>query len=305
MHRSLLLLAIVGAQGQQAVPYYKLDNMMESFERYTFSVEYESLGKMDCTEGVIQIPFHPDPAVRKHQCFAKCLQEPNVPGCADHDSSGSNVLCLNYEKLYDLCTSLGECWGVSVETPYTSKWRGYLLSRQCQGNMQAGTGHDTFMKKIVTSADCALGRGVLISGGSYTHLEGLYMRNGKYEDEPFDSDDEYGYTQVFPEMGSKIVWHHSRCGWAVLQDMTDPPTPAPTPKSCEDDNPAANYAFGYSGEDEIENICGEAASAWGEGSYCRNKIFAAMCPKTCSGPCEDNDEALGEYTTMTGLFFEH
>merc|ERR1719482_1657725 len=27
-----------------------------------------------------------------------------------------------------------------------------------------------------------------------------------------------------------------------------------------------------------------------------------MCPKTCSGPCEDNDEALGEYTTMTGLF---
>jgi hypothetical protein len=71
MHRSLLLLAIVGAQGQQAVPYYKLDNMMESFERYTFSVEYESLGKMDCTEGVIQIPFHPEPAVRNHQSFAK------------------------------------------------------------------------------------------------------------------------------------------------------------------------------------------------------------------------------------------
>merc|ERR1719236_374697 len=91
-----VLLALAAAS-----PYYKLDNMMNSFMAYEYEVSYSPKTGQQCAEksGYIKIPFHPDVSVRKHQCFAKCSDDPSADGCESYDptkdTSGSNALCLD------------------------------------------------------------------------------------------------------------------------------------------------------------------------------------------------------------------
>jgi hypothetical protein len=121
------------------------------------------------------------------------------------------------------------------------------------------------------------------------------------------SEYDWGYTQVVPDLGSKIMWHSSKCGWVVVQDTTVAPPPPVVLPACEDNNAAANFAFGHlpDSDDYVEDICEVASSSWGMGGYCDNLIFAAMCQASCKvSTCQEagaQNAAAKEYLKMLGL----
>jgi hypothetical protein len=286
-----MLSLVLIAMGNAAMPYYAIDNRMSSLMAYEYDVSFDKTVMLEkfCKHS-IDVGNHPVDAVRSAHCYTKCGMDSGAdPDCTDYHSDTDlptePSLCVSREMLFTLCGMLEECWGV---THNTGLYHGYLNTYACQSAtaIHPKEGRDIYVKTLADKYDeCELGVGAELIGGAFPDVAGVYEQQ--------IVDGMITYAQVQPELGSKLTWHHSGCGWVVSKNIATykPPAVAPAPE-CPDDNAAANELFGQDGLDYDPNICATAGQVWGEGSYCANSAFAAVCKSSCLVPCGDSNRAM-------------
>jgi hypothetical protein len=284
---SLVLITI----GNAAMPYYAIDNRMSSLMSYEYKVSFNKTIMLEkfCKHS-IAVQDHPVDSVRSSHCYTKCAMDNGAdPDCTDFHSDTDlptePSLCVSRDTLFTLCAMLEECWGVTHNTGLA---HGYLLTSACQSPtaIHPKEGRDIYVKTLEDKYEaCELGVGAELIGSAYPEVAGVYEQRIK--------DGMIMYAQVQPELGSKLTWHHTGCGWVISRNIATykPPMMMPDPV-CPDNNPAANALFEQDGMDYDPKICETAGQVWGEGSYCANPIFAAVCPASCMAPCGDSDAGM-------------
>jgi hypothetical protein len=334
---SLVLVAqVYGAE--PASFYFQLGNTIDAYLEYEHSITYAVLPKPAASAGQackvafqISAPFHDDRAVRENQCFLKCKIDPMAPGCAyagnpayedickgaktadTHCFSGSNTLCVETEQdMADLCSSVAGCDSYTFRSYKSGKlelFGGELNMIGCRPpstgkynlNWDSKSGGIYFRTPGYSMEECPLGLGVEITGGPWDVMKGLYAADTS----------EYPvrrYTQVGAGKMNYISWHTSGCGWTGLAfDQTFATTPVVP--SCSDDDVLANYLFSQcsdfatcsvSDPDYHADICMTITTIWG-GDYCKNDIFAMVCPNACKADCTaDNNNAGAQLLAMLG-----
>jgi hypothetical protein len=282
------------------LPYYTLDNRMSSVMSEAHDVSFDEVHENSYCMHTIDVKNSADEELRSLQCHELCSGGAHTPECADYDpvidGPGESSLCATPEKLFALCGRLETCWGVTHNTGLN---HGYLNTYACAADaaVSSAEGRDVYVKKVSAPfgpGECPLGVGVEVLGAGHTpEVAGLYQ----------ESEDKESFFQVEPEQFmSKITFHSSGCGWVVSENLGNYKPPVVEPATvCPDDNVAASLAFGMDGDAADETICATAGSMWGEGSYCKNAVFAALCPGSCMIGCGDNDVALMEYWGYVGL----
>jgi hypothetical protein len=163
------------------------------------------------------------------------------------------------------------------------------------------TGYTFYEKTFGALPECEMGSGAEIIGSPYEEVNGIYV-----DCMPGDTGCVPGKTLVQltdnagrKGKGSKIVWHHSNCGWAVKRDISAPaPAPAPSSPTCVDNDAAAAFAFMMPADSG--SIC-SIAGGW-TSSYCGHPLFYALCAATC-GCADVQAAAVKEYASLIGESF--
>jgi hypothetical protein len=279
-----MLSLVLVAMSNAAMPYYAIDNRMSSLMSYEYEVSFDKTIMVEkfCTHS-IAVQTHPVHLVRSSHCYTKCAMDTGMdPDCSDFHSDtdlpDEPSLCVSREMLFQLCGMLEECWGV---THNTGLKHGYLNTYACQSPtaIHPKEGRDIYVKTLDDKYDaCELGVGAELVGGAFPEVAGVY--------EQHIMDGMIAYAQVQPELGSKLTWHHTGCGWVVSRNVATYKPPVMEPAlTCPDDNDVVNVYFQQFGMDYDPTICATAGHVWGEGSYCANPIFASVCPASCMAPC--------------------
>jgi hypothetical protein len=200
----------------------------------------------------------------------RCVNKPamRVPTL---DGPDSPALCGTLQELKDLCVAIEACHSVTFHDNHGS--RGYLNSFACgeAANIVAEPTSTLHTKNIGSTPDCVLGTGVEVVS-PYAMVHGVYEKQ---------SDSLYSHVDTL----STVEWDAANgCGWVVYRSTDDTAAPTPAPAVCQDNNDLVNFLFGLSGSDKVATIC-SMAGAWGDGSYCYNPTFAALCASTCGTDC--------------------
>jgi hypothetical protein len=301
---SALVFTVLGA------PYYVLDNRMESFVRTQFTASYSS-GVADtyCPKAV-PIASHRMETVRMAQCKVVCAADPAAAGCQLSGEEGfhpltDDMICGDLADAKDLCTSLPECSGVTFEDGSDRALLNSLACYELGGPEGSHPGYTFYTKTFGDMPACELGSGAEISGSPYPEVNGVYV-----DCEPGDAPNCVPHKTLVQltdndgrsGKGSKIVWHHTNCGWAVKRDISTPASPVVvTPPTCVDNDAAAAFAFDMP---PGEPICSIAGVDWDAG-YCAHPLFYALCHASCG--CKTGQAlldmeaaAVAEYITLVG-----
>merc|ERR1719482_2456279 len=138
-------------------------------------------------------------------------------------------------------------------------------------------GSAMYIKDVGTMKSCPLGEGVEVTS-PYPEVHGVYE---KVDSKTFSHIDTL----------SSVEWDTNDCGWIVWRSTLTTPEPAAPVPGCMDNNAMVNELFGFTGPNVVDDICSMAGS-WGDGSYCYNGEFAALCSATCGTRRLTDDEAL-------------
>jgi hypothetical protein len=256
--------------GDVSQTYHFVDTAIGLLHFRHLPITYSEVDGKDCDSRL--------PASFDDDAFTALLCSTQGKGVPSLDGPGSPALCGTLAEMQDICSEIESCHSVTFQKDHGA--RGYLNGFGCAetANVNDEPGTAMYIKDVGTMKDCPLGEGVQVTS-PYAMVHGVYE---KVDPKKFSHIDTL----------STVEWDDtSNCGWIVWRStLTTTPAPAPVP-GCTDNNAMVNELFGFTGANVVDDICSMAGS-WGDGSYCYNGEFAALCSATCSTDCKKDAPGL-------------